>query len=310
MILCIGATPAAQRVMVFPRLAVDSVNRAAATYDGAAGKSINVAKMLRILGEQTLAAGFIGGDRGEFIRSELKRRLVECRFVKVEPRTRECVTVVDRQSGAVTELVEESRPVAVEAYARLRATIRRTLPKCRAMILSGTLTPEANPDFYRECVEMAAAAGVLSVVDAQGEALLRALEAKPGLVKPNRAELAATTGLKCGTETATLAAMRVLHERGARQVVVTAGSAPALAFDGTRCWRIIPPAIAALNSIGSGDAFTAGLVLRLLKGDDLGRACRWAAAAGAANALSWMPGEADPAEVHRLATEARIEVLA
>jgi len=65
MILCIGTTPAAQRVMVFHRLTLDAVNRATTTLDGAAGKSVNVAKVLQALGEHPVAAGFLGGDRGE-----------------------------------------------------------------------------------------------------------------------------------------------------------------------------------------------------------------------------------------------------
>src|SRR5437867_2991928 len=50
MILCIGTTPAAQRVMVFRHLALNEVNRAAITAEGAAGKSINVAKVLQAMG--------------------------------------------------------------------------------------------------------------------------------------------------------------------------------------------------------------------------------------------------------------------
>jgi fructose-1-phosphate kinase PfkB-like protein len=59
MILCIGPTPAAQRVMIFPQLVLDAVNRAASTLEGAAGKSVNVAKVLKVLGEQPLATGFL-----------------------------------------------------------------------------------------------------------------------------------------------------------------------------------------------------------------------------------------------------------
>jgi fructose-1-phosphate kinase PfkB-like protein len=52
MILCIGTTPAAQRVMVFRKLALDAVNRAVSTMDGAGGKSVNVAKILKTLGDR------------------------------------------------------------------------------------------------------------------------------------------------------------------------------------------------------------------------------------------------------------------
>src|SRR5215831_20534712 len=111
MILCIGTTPAAQRVMVFGRLTLDAVNRARLSLDGAAGKSINVAKVLKALGEQPVATGFLGGDRGDEVRRELNAKSIESDFVSVAARTRQCVTVVDEASKAITELVEESAPV-------------------------------------------------------------------------------------------------------------------------------------------------------------------------------------------------------
>jgi len=100
-----------------------------------------------------------------------------------------------------------------------------------------------------------------------------------------------------------------LVQRGARRGIVTAGERPTLASDGHSHWRITPPPVRALNPIGSGDAFTAALVWRLVRGDDLGEACRWGSAAGAANALTIMAGEVQRAEVERLAGAARVERL-
>jgi tagatose 6-phosphate kinase len=307
MILCIGTTPAAQRVMVFRKLTLDAVNRAAATRDGSAGKSVNVAKVLKALGAQPLAAGFLGGDRGKTLLADLEARGILTEFISVGAPTRQCITVIDETTGMHTELVEESAAVAASAYDELAAILRRHLKDCRAVILSGSLTAGGPVDFYARCIRLAEEAGALSVVDAQGPPLIKALEAGPGLVKPNRAELAATVGRNLATERDVVSAMRDLAQRGARRVVVTAGKDPALAFDGRLVWRITPPLIRAVNPIGSGDAFTAALAWRLAAGDDLGEACRWAAAAGAANALSLLPGELERADVERLAREAGIE---
>ena len=305
MILCLGTTPAVQRVMVFRKLTLDSVNRAVRTLDGAAGKSINVAKVLRVLGANPVATGFLGGDRGEYLRSVMAEKGIEQEFVAVTARTRQCVTVIDQSAGTVTELVEESRPVEPEAFARLMSILRQRIHGSRAVVMSGTIAPGGPADLYRECTRLAREAGAFSVVDAQGPALTEALKAGPALVKPNRAELAATLGRELSDEASVLAAMRDLGERGAQRVVVTAGSGPSLAFDGRNYWRIVAPQVAAVNPIGSGDSFTAGLVWRLLAGDDLGEASRWGAAAGTANALTMMAGEVSREEVERLAREAR-----
>jgi len=309
MILCIGTTPAVQRVMVFRQLTLDAVNRAVTTLDGAAGKSVNVAKVLQVLGERPFATGFLGGDRGEYLRALLTARGIELEFVTVTPRTRQCITVVDRSAGTHTELVEESQSVAPADYERLMAVLRRRVQGCRAVVMSGTITPGGPSDLYFRGTQMAQAAGALAVVDAEGAALTEALRAKPGLVKPNRSELAATVGRELEDDAGVMSALRELSERGAQRVVVTAGKGAALAFDGRTFWRIHPPRIAAVNPIGSGDAFAAGLVWRLLRGEDLGEACRWASAVGAANALTPMAGEVHFNDVERLLPEAQVERL-
>ncbi|HOC54610.1 MAG TPA: 1-phosphofructokinase family hexose kinase [Verrucomicrobiota bacterium] len=309
MILCIGTTPAAQRVMVFRRLTLDAVNRAVTTLDGPAGKSVNVAKTLKALGEQPLAVGFLGGDRGDEVRALLTAQGIEVDFVEVPARTRQCVTLLDQTAGTITELVEEGQPVAAADYESLLGVIRRRASGSRAVVMSGSITPGGPADFYFHGTQIAREAGALAAVDAQGSALAEALKAGPDLVKPNRSELAATLGRELKDEAAIISAMHALRERGARRVVVTAGQGPTLAYDGRNGWRIQAPRIDATNSTGSGDAFTAGLVWRLARGDDLGEACRWGAAAGTANALTLMAGEVNRNDVERLAPQVTVEPL-
>ena len=307
MILCIGTTPAVQRVLVFRKLVLDSVNRAATTLDGAAGKSINVAKVLRTLGERPIATGFLGGDRGEYLRAVLAEKGIVSEFVSVNARTRLCITLIDEATGHHTELVEESQPVEPCDYEKLKSVIRQRVTGCRALIMSGTITPGGPPGFYYDCAQIAREAGLLSVIDAHGTSLQEALKARPGVVKPNRLELASTLGRELNDEPALLEAMRDLHQRGAERVVVTGGKGATLAFNGHSFWRVIPPRITPVNPIGCGDAFTAGLVWRLLRGEALGEACRWANAVGVANALTLMPGELNYSDLEPLAEQAKVE---
>ena len=308
-ILCIGTTPAAQRVMIFRKLASDAVNRAAITLDGVAGKAINVAKVLKTLGAYPVATGFLGGQRGEFLRAVMAEKKIESDFVSVKSPTRQCITVIDKSASIHTELVEESRPVGLEDFKKFMVVVRRRIAGCRAVVMSGTIASGGPATLYYDCVRLAEKAGAISIVDAQGTALTGALKAKPGLVKPNRLELAATVGHKLKSEADVMRAIRELHERGAQRMIVTAGREPALAFDGIFFWRIFTPRIPVVNPIGSGDAFTAGVVWRLLHGDDLGEACRWGAAAGAANALTPLPGELNRKAMARLAKKVRVQKI-
>ena len=293
--------------MFFRKLVLDSVNRARTTLDGAAGKSINVAKVLQVLDEHPVVTGFIGGDRGEFIRAAIEEKGIEFEFVTVSARTRQCVTVIDESTGTHTELVEEGSPVEPADFDKLITIIQRRVASCRAVVMSGTIASGGPVNLYFQCTRLAQAAGAISVADAQGAALLETLKARPGLVKPNRSELAATVRRELKDEAAVKQAMRELYERGAQRVIVTDGKDPALAFDGRNFWQIVAPRIRAVNPIGSGDAFTAGLVWRLVRGEDLGEACRWGSAAGVANALTVMAGEVNREDVDRLAREVEVQ---
>src|SRR5580698_683146 len=123
MILCTGTTPTAQRTLIFERVRLDAVNRAIEVHEHASGKSVNVARVAHALGEPVLATGFLGGNRGEFIRRELDTADIAHDFVSVSPQTRLCTTVVDRSSKTATELVEESAAVACGDWERLTETI-------------------------------------------------------------------------------------------------------------------------------------------------------------------------------------------
>jgi tagatose 6-phosphate kinase len=306
-IICLGVTPAIQRVMSFDGLVIDEVNRAVETSESVAGKSINVAKVLAALGEEVVATGFVGGERGEALRQELDRREIRHDFVTVDARTRMCVTVMDRAAGTVTELVEESRPVEPAAYERLTGKLRTLLGGARMLVLSGTLTPGGPSDYYRTCIELARGHGVGVLLDTQKRPLLEALGARPTLVKPNRAELAAALGVAIDSERALREAMGEVIRRGAESVVITMGREGAMGLHEGRFWRVSAPAIDAVNPIGSGDAFSAGLAAAMVHGRDFTDSLRWGAACGASNALTALAGEVRAEDVQRLIGQVQVE---
>jgi tagatose 6-phosphate kinase len=305
MILCLGTTPVMQRTMVFERVHLDAVNRAAEVRETASGKSINVARVLHLLGEEVVATGFLGGDPGRFIRDDLRTAGVCHDFVTVGPKTRTCVTVIDRGDrdrggGTVTELVEESKEVEKPAWGKLRGRVAEHLPRAKVMVLSGSLTPGAPQDFYGYCVKRATEYAVNTIVDASGEPLRRALPARPLVVKPNRSELARTLDAPIESDAALRDAIRQLVALGPHWVVVTQGKDGAVVSDGDRFWRVRPPRVAAVNPIGSGDALAAGLASAISRGQRLPEACRLGVACGAANAMTLTPADVRPDDVAEL----------
>src|SRR5579872_167130 len=111
MIICLGTTPTMQRSMTFTRVTLDDVNRAVDVREYASGKSPNVARVLKTLGEDLLEIGFAGGVRGKMLLDDLAAAGIRCDFVQIASQTRLCTTVIDQAAGMATELVEEHAPV-------------------------------------------------------------------------------------------------------------------------------------------------------------------------------------------------------
>lgn len=307
MILCLGTTPVYQRSMVFEHLRLDEVNRAAAVHDYASGKSVNVARVLHTLGERVIATGFAGADRGAALLRDLDAAGIPNEFVLVDAPTRQCVTVIDRARGAATELVEESSPVRGNDWERLFEVFERVVVDATAVVLSGSLPPKAPQDFYRSCI--ARMPRPLPVVlDTRGEPLRHALGHPRLVVKLNREELGATVGHALAADAEVLEALKsVLPEQGA--VVVTLGVGGAIASDGPGAWRVHVPKVPTRSAVGSGDAFSAGLTMGLVRGQALPEACAWGAACGAANAMTDLAGHLAADEVGRIRRDVRVEVL-
>jgi tagatose 6-phosphate kinase len=308
MILTIGTTPAVQRVMLFSNLKINEVNRASATYETSAGKAVNVAKALAALGSshKTVCAGFLGGGRGTFVKAHLQSLAVGDAWVESSASTRLCTTIIDQEANTQTELVEESGPAKPEELSRLLEKLRELMGSARAVVLAGSLAPGVPPTFYRECLELAGASTVLSIVDAQGEPLTHALEAGPSIVKINRMELMKSTQAEIEGNWTVRRGVETLQRKGAKAVIVTAGSQPVLCSDGKKVTEILPPRIEALNPIGSGDSFSAGLLNALLRGADLFEAARFGVACGVANALTLLPAEFEKRQVDELVTQVRM----
>ena len=307
MILCIGTTPTVQRTMVFDRFALDEVNRAAEVHEYASGKAVNVARVLATLGERAMVVGFAGGVRGDVLRADLDARGLQTQFATCESQTRLCTTILDKTAGTTTELVENAGPVTDAECAHLEEIIDLWLtaandPRLDVMVFSGTLAPGVPADFIARWADR----GPWVVVDAKGDPLRQVLETRHSAVvaKLNRAEFAETVGRPLKTDAELMDAMnQFAPPEGA--LIVTMGAAGALCRVDGAFLRVHVPKVAAVNPIGSGDAFCAGLASRLW--GDMADAIRLGAACSVANAVTPLAGQVRIEDLARFQDQIVIE---
>lgn len=304
MILAAGLTPAWQQILSFEKFRPGEVNRAREAHWCASGKVLNVGMALNALGAPVRTLSLVGGKPGEAIRQEFSERNIPARWIASETPTRTCTTILDQETGQTTELVENSAPLDGEELEQFRQAFRDEAKQADWVVLSGSLPAGVGKEFDRDLMEDCTGRVIL---DVRGPELVKALERRPFLVKPNREELGRTVGRQLSGETETWEAMRELNRQGAEWVVVTHGAEPVLASHETAAYRLFPPRTTAVNPIACGDCFAAGLAWGFDDGLDPNIALQFGAAAAADNLTQLLPARLDPHRVRKIAQAVRIE---
>jgi tagatose 6-phosphate kinase len=260
-----------------------------------------VARTLRAIGAEVLVLGLAGGVTGAGVESALSELGVPTAFTRISGETRRTFAVVDGRSGDSALFNEPGPRIAVDEFQAFSVRYEKALSGCAAVVLSGSLPLGLAADTYARLIEMAAAAGVPAVLDAQGEAMALGAAARPAIVKPNLAELEAWAGRRLSTaqgadRAAVAAAARELRAAGPQAVVASLGAQGLLAVTEDGSWQAIPPAVVAGNATGAGDAVAAGLAYGLVLGRPWDERLRHAVALGTATAAAPVAGEFSPAD--------------
>lgn len=287
MILAAGLTPAWQQIMRFNRLDRGEVNRAAEVHWCASGKAINAGMALAALGVASHTLSPTGGWSGQALRDEFEQRRLSATWTPTKTPTRICTTLLDDADGSSTELVENAAPLTDAELEEYQRKYHELAPQASAVVLTGSLPQGTPATFYQALLRNTSRPVVL---DARGPELLAALECRPRVVKPNRAELALTLGRPLPDRAAVLAAMRELIERGVHGVVVTHGKDAVWVLDTVSAWELTPPKVApAINPIGCGDCLAAGIAAALARDDSLIDAVRLGVAMASDNVTQLLP---------------------
>ncbi|MFJ4651234.1 hexose kinase [Nocardia sp. NPDC088792] len=262
-ILTVTMNPAYDLTYRLDHFARGRVQRVTEVEQRIGGKGINVARILGQLGIEALATGFSDETFASAAAQELPAD-----FIPALPRVRRTVVITESADGTTTGLWEPgarlNHPHAVD---RLRLRITGLLPTLRGLVISGSLPEGVDPSLPAELARTALAAGVPTICDVDGPALIAAA-AIPGVVlMPNEDELAHLTGVRGparpAAADAVIAAARSLLAAGVRAVIATRGAAGMVACTRAGSWSAALPKPVSGNPTGAGDAATAAIVAAL-----------------------------------------------
>ncbi|MCM1236936.1 MAG: 1-phosphofructokinase [Ruminococcus flavefaciens] len=259
------------------------------------GKGINVSAVLKNLGLESTALGFVAGFTGE----EAKRQLVERGIGDGLITLERGLTRINFKLSSVegTEVNGQGPDIPQVAFSRLCERMRE-LAEGDVLFLSGSIPSSLPEDSYGRLMEETPQ-GVFVVVDAAGEQLKKALSRHPFLVKPNQYELGELFGVTLTDRASVIPYAKKLREMGAANVLVSlAGEGAALAAADGRLYEAPAPKGTLLNGVGAGDSMAAGFLAGFLESRDYGHAFALGVAAGSATAFS--EGLADAEQIRAL----------
>lgn len=303
-LVCVAPNASIDKIAAVEVLRPGEIHRPEVLSVVAGGKALNAGRAAATLGLPVIAVPVLAGHAGAWVADGLAADGIEARPVWIAGETRECLSVLDRSTGRLTEFYEAGPVMDTAAWERVEATIGDAVaedPDGTVVLISGSLPVGAPLDAHARAARVVRISGGRAVIDVGGAALAGAMAERPWLAKVNALEASQATGLPLGGEPDALAAARALRDAGAAMALVSRGTAGAVLVDaGGDAWRIGPPPELGAFPVGSGDSLTGGFAAALGQGLAVREAARMGAAAAAANALHPGQGRIDPADIARL----------
>lgn len=284
MIYTITFNPALDYIVSVENFEPGLTNRTDTELMLAGGKGINVSIVLKNLGQENTALGFIAGFTGEEIRRRLELQGCMTEFITIpEGFSRINVKLVNIEG---TEINGRGPDIDEESLNKLISRLKQ-LKEGDVLILAGSIPSSLPASIYQDICRLLAGRGILIVVDAAGKLLLNVLEQKPFLIKPNIHELGEMFGVSLKTVRDVIVYAGKLQERGARNVLVSmAGEGAVLAAENGQVYTAPAPKGKLVNSVGAGDSMVAGFLTGWLTTGDYKQAFKMGVAAGSASAFS------------------------
>lgn len=248
------------------------------------GKGINVSCVLKNLGIDNTAFGFVAGFTGEEIRREVEALGINSRFINLQEGTSRINVKLKSMDGM--EINGQGPSIPGDKVDELLAMIDE-IKSGDMLILAGSIPSSMPADIYSQIMKKLMDKGIECVVDATGKLLENVLQYHPFLIKPNVHELAELFDVTIKDEKDIVKYSKELQKKGARNVLISrAGDGAVLVAENGQCFKSTAPVGKLVNAVGAGDSMVAGFVAGYLERNDYEHAFAMGLSAGSASAFS------------------------
>lgn len=290
MIYTVTFNPAIDYIAEVNNLKMNEINRAISEKILAGGKGINVSVVLKNLGIESIALGFIAGFTGNEIKRRVEEFGIKTDFVYIPGKfSRINVKLQSKVDGKVTEetAINGEGPKIFELEVNEFMEKIEKIQKDDFIVLAGSVSRNMKDDIYEKICSKVKEKGAKIVADATGKLLVNVLKHNPFLIKPNKKELEEIFEKEINTNEEIVVYARKLQEMGAENVLISMDKDGAILI--TKDKKMLyseAPKGKVVNSVGSGDSMVAGFITGFITYQDYEKALKMGIAAGSASAFS------------------------
>jgi 1-phosphofructokinase len=284
MIYTVTFNPSLDYIFTVDNFQLGLTNRTTSELMLPGGKGVNVSIVLKNLGFDSTALGFIAGFTGDEIARKLEAMGLKTDFIQIP----EGISRINLKLKSVdgTE-INGMGPVIGDK--ELKALMDRLdqLKEGDTLFLAGSIPTSMPDDMYSRIMAMLDGRGVRIVVDATRDLLMNVLQYHPFLIKPNNHELGEIFGVELHTRDEVVPYAKKMQEKGARNVLVSmAGEGAVLLAEDGSVHKSPAPKGKLVNAVGAGDSMVAGFMAGYMENCDYEHAFHMGLATGSASAFS------------------------
>ena len=284
MIYTVTFNPSLDYIVTVDHFKAGQINRTADELIYPGGKGINVSIVLKNLGFENTALGFMAGFTGKEIQRLLEEMGVSTDFIHVANGTSRIN--LKMRSDQETE-INGRGPVIGDDDIRKLYTQLDGLKAGDILALSGSIPSSMPETIYMDIMQYLEGKGIEVAVDATRDLLVKVLPYHPFVIKPNNHELGEIFQTEITSKDDVIRYAHKLQEMGARNVLVSmAGEGAVLVTENGEEYRASAPKGILKNSVGAGDSMVAGFLAGYLKNHDYREAFRMGVCTGSASAFS------------------------
>lgn len=284
MIYTVTFNPSLDYTVSVERFQSGMVNRTASENIFAGGKGINVSMVLKNLGFDSTAFGFLAGFTGQEIERQLEIKGIRADFIRIP----EGISRINMKiKSDVESEINGMGPAIREEDIRKLYEKLAGLQDGDVLVLAGSIPSGMPESTYRDIMSSLQEKELKIAVDATQDLLMNVLPYHPFVIKPNNHELGEIFGVEIADKKQAVVYAKKLQEQGARNVIVSmAGEGAVFVGEDGSVYESEAPKGTVVNSVGAGDSMVAGFLAGYLKTGDYSEAFKLGVCTGSASAFS------------------------